>query len=163
MANELIDFPRTMATLEQLAQDVKAGYIDQLEKNGHPTMYGQNRLSDTISTVVTVDGHSFTASLRMNEYWKYLEKGTAPHWPPRDAILKWVEIKPVIPRPDGNGRIPSPQQLSFLISRKISEVGTKGTHGFQTARDAIVPTYYERIEASLAGDIGDYLKAMYSW
>ena len=163
MADELMAFPRTEAVLRQLAEDVKAGYISMLEKEGHPTKYGTDRLTDTITTEVTVDGHSFTASLRMNKYWEYLENGTRPHWPPEAPIARWVEVKPVIPRPDGNGRIPTPKQLTFLIRRKISEVGTEGTHGFEKTREAILPMYYEKIEEALTADIGDYIRTFFTW
>lgn len=164
-----MSFPRTEAVLKQLAEDVKAGYIDQLNKHGHPTRYGENRLSDTITTKVTIDGKSFTASLQMNRYWEYLEEGTGPargraqYWPPSSAIARWIEVKPVIPRPDGNGRIPSPRQLTYLISRKIHDVGTKGTHGLKTARDAIIPLYIERIENALTEDVGDYILKLFTW
>lgn len=163
MADELISFPRTIEVLGHLADDVKAGYIEQLNKHGRPTKYGTDRLSDTITAQVTVDEKTFTASLNMNYYWQYVEEGTRPHWPPSSAILNWVEIKPVIPRPDGNGRIPSPKQLAFLISRKIAKHGTEGSHDFQTTRDAILPMYYEKIEQALAEDIGDYVKAFLTW
>jgi hypothetical protein len=69
MAEELISFPATIAVLQQLADEVKAGYIDQLNQNGHWTKDGKDRLKDTITTVVTVDGKSFSASLKMNYYW----------------------------------------------------------------------------------------------
>lgn len=160
---ELMSFPRTVEVLGHLADDVRAGYIDQLQKHGHPTKYGTDRLSDTITAEVTMDGRAFTASLNMNYYWKYLEEGTRPHWPPSSAILNWVQIKPVIPRPDGNGRIPTQKQLAFLISRKIAEHGTEGTHGFETAREAILPAYYEKIEQALAEDVGAYVKAVLAW
>ena len=160
---ELMSFPRTIEVLGHLADDVRAGYIDQLKKHGHPTKYGTDRLSDTITAEVTMDGRAFTASLNMNYYWQYLEEGTRPHWPPSSAILNWVQIKPVIPRPDGNGRIPTQKQLAFLISRKIAEHGTEGTHGFETAREAILPAYYERIEQALAEDVGAYVKAVLAW
>ena len=158
-----MSFPRTVEVLGHLADDVRAGYIDQLKKHGHPTKYGTDRLSDTITAEVTMDGRAFTASLNMNYYWKYLEEGTRPHWPPSSAILNWVQIKPVIPRPDGNGRIPTQKQLAFLISRKIAEHGTEGTHGFETAREAILPAYYEKIEQALAEDVGAYVKAVLAW
>ena len=160
---ELMSFPRTVEVLGHLADDVRAGYIDQLKKHGHPTKYGTDRLSDTITAEVTMDGRAFTASLNMNYYWKYLEEGTRPHWPPSSAILNWLQIKPVIPRPDGNGRIPTQKQLAFLISRKIAEHGTEGTHGFETAREAILPAYYEKIEQALAEDVGAYVKAVLAW
>ena len=169
MEDELMSFPRTVEVLGHLADDVRTGYIDQLKKHGHPTRYGTDRLSDTITTQVEVDGKKFTASLNMNFYWEYLEEGTGPgrgrdrYWPKSSAIAKWIEVKPVIPRPDDNGRIPTPKQLTFLISRKIHDEGTEGTHGFQTTRDAVLPMYYEKIEQALAEDIGDYVYKVFRW
>ena len=164
-----MEFPRTIEVLGRLADDVRAGYIDQLKKHGHPTRYGTDRLSDTITAEVTMDGKSFTASLNMNFYWKYLEEGTRPHWPPPSAILNWVQIKPVIPRPPKTIK-PSKQtleslqkQTAFLISRKIAREGTEGTHGFETTREAILPMYYEKIEQALAEDVGAYVKAVLAW
>lgn len=161
MADELITFPKTEEVLKRMAEDVKAGYIDQLNVNKHPTAYGENRLSDTITTIVSVDGMKFSASLKMNYYWQFLEEGTKPHWPPSDAIAKWIEVKPVIPRPDGKGRIPTPKQLTYLISRKIYNEGTKGTHGFEKTRDAIVPFYVDELEKAFNEDVGFYIMRVF--
>ena len=169
MAEELLELTRTEQVLKQLAEEVRLEYIHNFVRSGHNTMYGRGRLVDTITTVVTVDGNSFTASLRMNKYWEYLEEGTGPargrdkYWPPSEAIAKWIEIKPVIPRPDGNGRIPTPKQLNFLIRRKIHDKGTRGTKDFAKARDGIVPQYYERIQEALTADIGDFLLKMIAY
>lgn len=164
MADQLLDFPRTAAVLQSLANDVRDGYIGQLKKNGHYTTRGSDtRLIDSVRTVVTVDGHSFTVSLKLNDYWIFVEEDTRPHWPPPDAIRRWVEIKPVIPRPDRNGKIPSPASLAYLIGRKIAREGTKGTHDLQAAKDAVIPVYTERIEAALAEDIGNYLATVFLW
>lgn len=169
MAEELISFPETTAVLKQLAEDVKAGYIDQLKQNGHWTRDGKDRLIDTITTEVTVDGKTFTASLNMNHYWKYLEEGIQPAgkfnnpgWKSFPFILNWVQIKPVLPRPDFRGRIPSPKSLAYLIVRKRNLVGDPGTHGFEKTRDAVLPTYYERIKDALTQDIGNYLITVFS-
>lgn len=169
MADELMSFPRTTEVLGHLADDVRAGYIDQLKKHKHPTKFGTDRLHETITTEVTVDGKTFQASLNMNHYWEYLEYGTGPgrgrdkYWPNKDAIAKWIEVKPVIPRPDGDKRIPTPKQLTFLISRKIHDDGTKGTHGFQTSREEVLPQYFEKIEQALSEDIGDFVKSYLAW
>lgn len=174
MANELISFPATTAVLQQLADDVKAGYIDQLNKNGHWTKDGKDRLIDTISTVVTVDGKSFTASLKMNYYWQFLEEGIAPAgkydnpgWKSFPFILKWVQIKPIIPRPPQTIK-PSKRSLESLQKSTAGAIvavrnikGDPGTHGFQKARDAVLPTYYERIKDALNEDIGRYLATFF--
>lgn len=169
MAEELIEFTRTGQVLMQLAEEVRMGYIKNLVRSGHPTYFGTGRLTDTITANVTVDGHSFSATLRMNKYWEYLEEGTGPargrdkYWPNSSAIAKWVEIKPVIPRPDSNKKIPTPKQLTFLISRKIHDKGIKGTHDLERAKEEVIPHYYALIEEALTADIGDYLWKMIAW
>ena len=169
--DQLLEFSETAAVLKRLADDVKAGYIDQLRQNGHFTTLGSNpRLIDSVETVVTVDGYSFTASLRLKDYWIFVEEDTAPHWPPQDAIRRWVEIKPVIPRPDASGRIPTPKSLAFLIARRMAGLspsglpgGTKGTHDLQKAKDAIIPMYMDEIAEALRTDVARYVRAVFRW
>ena len=173
--NELMSFPKTAEVLGLLADDVRAGYIDQLKKHGHPTRDGVDRLHETITTEVEVDGKKFTASLNMNKYWEYLEYGTKAHWPPLSAIQQWVKVKPLLPRPNDNGIRPTNNQLAFLIARAMAgkspnqaklknpNGGTTGTHGFETTRDAVLPMYIERIEQALSEDIGDYIKMYLTW
>jgi len=169
MADELLTFENTTAVLQELANDVMAGYKEKLIRDGHFTYYGKDRLVDTISTVVTVDGKSFQASLKMNYYWQFLEEGIQPlgkfknpGWASFPFILKWVEIKPVIPKPDGK-RIPSPKSLAYLITRKRNDVGMEGSHGFEKTREAILPLYYKRIEEALTKDIGVYILKVFNW
>lgn len=169
-----MDFPRTAEVLQSLANDVRAGYIDQLKKNGHYTTRGSDRrLIDSVETVVSVNGHAFTVSLKLNDYWIFVEEDTRPHWPPPDAIRRWVEIKPILPRPDG--KIPTPEQLTFLIRRAIAgkspnqaklknpNGGTTGTHDLQKTKDAVIPVYIPKIEEALAADISQYISTVFLW
>lgn len=82
-------------------------------------------LSKSIKGIVKFDGKYLTVSIRMNEYWKYVEYGTKPHFPPLDDIRKWISVKPVLPRPTKSGKLPTENQLAYLIGRKISRFGTK--------------------------------------
>jgi len=176
MAEELMAFPNVEQALKDLAEVVKAAYIANLKANGRPTermsawmrSHYPGKLADTIETVITIGEEKFTASLKLNDYWKYVEEGAAPSgkfgnpgWKSYPAIADWVTIKPVIPRPDGNGRIPTPKQLAYLITRKITEVGTHGTHDLQMAKDAVIPNYIARVEDALREDVKLYvLKVM---
>ena len=115
------------------------------------------------------DGSLFAEFHVLNdEVWAAVKDGTYkgkfnnPGWKSFPFILRWVEIKPVIPRPDSKGRIPSPKSLAYLIVRKRNLVGDPGTHGFEKARDAILPTYYERIKEALTQDIGNYLLTVFA-
>ena len=175
MAEELLSLTNTKAVLQQLANEVMAGYKETLKMDDHITKYGKDRLVDTISTVVTVDGKSFSAALKMNHYWKYLEEGIQPAgkynnpgWKSFPFILQWVQIKPIIPRPPQTIK-PSKRtleslqkQAAFLITRKRNLEGDAGTHGFEKTREALVPVYIPRIQEALAKDIGEYLMMVLS-
>ena len=155
---ELLSYDHTRAVLEELAEEIRRNYREHLMDEGHYTTLGNDvRLVDSITAKVTFNGQEFVGTLTMNDYWKYVEEDTTPHWPPRDAILRWVEIKPVIPRPDSRGRIPSPQQLAFLIGRKIAQTGTEGTHDLQKSKDAIIPFYVPKIQEALRQDLYEYI------
>lgn len=71
----------------------------------------------------TWDGRYFNLVFNLEDYWKYIENGTKPHFPPLSAIEEWIKIKRIIPRPY-KGKVPSTKQLAYLIGRKISKVGT---------------------------------------
>ena len=155
----LIDFPNLKATLDDLARDIAQAYKDELTEHGHFTTLGPEarKLLNSIRTQVVVGDTAYEVQMTLEHYWKYLEEGTRPHWPPPGPIGRWIEFKPVIPRPDASGRIPSPKSLEYLIRRKIARVGTEGTHDLQTAKDNILPWYRERLEAALGRDLYDYI------
>ena len=155
MADALFNPDELMAVLEDLARDVREGYISQLEKHDRRAT---GNLIDSVYTTIEVNGSRYIVWLHLADYWKYVENGTRPHWPPPSAILKWIEAKPVIPRPDANGRIPTPKQLAFLISRKISEVGTKGSYDLKQTEDAVIPFYEQRIAEALHRDVLNYIE-----
>lgn len=93
------------------------------------------KLSDSLKYTIKFNGKIFSVSLRAESYLKYLEHGTKPHWPPVDAIREWIRVKPVLPRPLPNGKLPTREQLAFLIGRKISKYGTRPTHVLSRTKD----------------------------
>ena len=155
MADTLFNPTELTAILAELGENVRRGYVNKLVKNGHPTQ--ENTLARTVRSIVEVKGTRYEVSLELQDYWKYVEEGTKPHWPPPSAILHWIKIKPIIPRPDSRGRIPTPKQLAFLISRKIARFGTKGTHDLKETTDTILATYEERIAEALGRDCFEYI------
>ena len=178
MANELIEYPNVEQALTELAEAVKAAYIANLNANGRPTErmsewmrnHYDGKLTDTIKVVVTLGNGKFVASLQLNDYWKYVEEGVAPSgkygnpgWKAYPAIRDWVDIKPVIPRPDGNGRIPTPNQLAYLITRSIVNNGTHGTHDLKMAKDAVIPMYIDRVEMALREDVRVIVLKTMNW
>ena len=165
MANELIQFDNLRAVLEEFAQEFKDQYRAGLLSHGRFTQYGEDRLVDSVDAnqvqaMVREGDEAWTVTINLNEYWKYVENDTRPHWPPPSAILRWVEIKPVIPYPDAKGRIPSPRSLAFLIGRKISREGTTGSHDFRDSREAVLTRFRTRIRVAMAKDVQNYVRAL---
>lgn len=156
MINELFDPTELVDILRELGENVREGYVNKLIRNGRPTT--ENTLASTVTSQVEVNGTTYSVVLNLQEYWKYVEEGTRPHWPPPSAILHWIEVKPVIPRPDEKGRIPTPKQLAYLIGRKIAREGTKGTHDLRETTDTLLGYYEDRIKEALETDCLRYIE-----
>lgn len=155
---ELYGIPHLTQVLEELGREVAEQYKNNLRESGHATQ--PDHLINSITTAVVVDDKAYRVTMELNDYWKYLENGTAPHWPPVDAIRSWIDYKPVLPRPGKDGRIPTPNQLAFLIGRKIARDGTEGTHDFEEARDETVARWEQRIREALVEDVRTWLTAI---
>lgn len=108
-----------LTSINQIASNFLAIYKQQLQNNKTT-----GSLANTASYMTKFDGRYLTISLNLQDYWKYVEDGTKPHFPPIEDILQWIKVKPVLPR-KRNGKLPTQKQLAYLISRKISKVGTK--------------------------------------
>lgn len=79
--------------------------------------------------------------------------GSRPHFPPVSAIKSWVERKNIQPHPDSKGRLPSINQLSFLIARKISVTGTPKHDYYDKATEEILAQYQTQIQEAFSEDI----------
>lgn len=162
---ELIDLSELQKVLQDLANDIRDNYKEHLQFNdryterGAPTGYSE-KLIDSVKTQVVVGDNAYEVTMTLNDYWKYVENDTKPHFPPPNKILEWVEIKPVIPRPLASGKIPSPKQLAFLIGRAISEYGTTGTHDLEKVKDGVIPWYKEKIAIALGHDMENYIRKL---
>lgn len=163
--DELIDFTELQQVLQDLANDIRDNYKEHLQFNdryterGVPSGYSQ-RLIDSVKTQVVVGDRAWEITMTLNDYWKYVENDTNPHFPPVSKILEWVNIKPVLPRPDSRGRIPSPRSLAFLIGRSISVHGTKGSHDLEKVKDGVIPMYKEKIAIALGHDMEHYIRRL---
>ena len=83
-------------------------------------------------------------------------------FPPVGAIMNWISVKPIIPRPDENGKLPSPKQLAFLICRKIHEEGIKPHPALATTIEELDKLYREKISEALGHDIIGYIRKVIS-
>lgn len=154
----LFNFERTEKALREYGERVAAAYREKMRGHDHFTL-SADTLINRVAVVVQKDGTSISVALRLADYWKYVEFGTRPHWPPPGALLPWIEAKPILPQPDRNGRIPTPQQLDYLIRRKIAREGTKGTHDLTESVEEINAKYLDYIADAVSEDIDAFTTA----
>ncbi|MCR5071202.1 MAG: hypothetical protein K6A62_04675 [Bacteroidales bacterium] len=153
--DNLLEFPELERILRDYADYFRNDYEQRLI--GHDR-YASGGLLDSIRTNIQVGETGYTVTVTLKEYWKYVEEDTRPHWPPPQAILRWVEIKPTLPRPYVlDGKEISPKSLAYLIGRKISRVGTKGTHDMAEAKADALNAFRADLKRALGHDVVNYI------
>lgn len=149
--DKLIDLPHVQAVMEEMAIAIRNEYQDNLIRNDR---IASGDLLNNIEYEVTRGDFTYTIYVKMKDYWYFVENGRkAGKWPPIQNILDWIKIKPVLPRPNAEGKLPTPQQLAFLIARKIGEEGTEGTQDLRKATDTIWDTFEDRLYEAIDEDV----------
>lgn len=152
--------------LNAYAKDAEETYKRILIREGKPA---SGNLLNSVHARVKIDNEAeYEVVLELADYWKFVEGGskgteTSPagavykaHWPPVNALLDWIRVKPVIPRPV-NGKLPSPNQLAYLIGRKIKTQGIAPVPAMEETIEQLNAKYLEGIKDALALDVRDYL------
>lgn len=121
-----------LTQIKQLASEFAQAYKQSLVADNK---LASGSLTKNIKSRVKYDGKWLEIILSLEDYWKYVEYGRKPgKFPPIDKIRNWILIKPILPRPLSNGKLPTTNQLAYLISRKIATKGIKPTYAL---RDSI--------------------------
>lgn len=111
------------------------------------------KLLNSIRYIFNKNNTSFEISMEMAEYWKYVENGRkSGKFPPISAIREWVNVKRVIPRPY-NGKLPTENQLAFLIARSISKKGIKPKPIFNDTLDDAMNDFENGLEDAFTKDV----------
>ena len=112
-----------------------------------------NLISSIKPIEIEFSNNKMSGSISLASYWKYVEYGRkAGKFPPINKILKWIEIKPVIPRPN-NGIKPTNKQLAFLISRKIARDGIKPGNQLEEALNLSWAKNKDNISYAISADL----------
>ena len=148
---ELLSLPNVQRVLGEFAVALRNEYQDNLILHNR---IASGDLLNSVEYVIDRDGYTYTVSLMLKDYWYFVENGRkAGKMPPMDAILSWIKAKPVLPRPNAEGKLPTPQQLAFLIARKIGKEGTEGTQDLRKATDTIWDTFEDRLYEAIDEDV----------
>ena len=149
-----MEFDNLFKTLREYASRAVTLYKQRLLDDDKKA---SGQLIDSVSSEIKVGSDTFTVVLNLANYWKYVEDGRRPgKFPPPKAILKWITVKPVIPRPI-HGKLPTKKQLAFLIGRKIATEGIEAGHQLKETVDSLNAEYIPRLEAALQEDFNAYV------
>ena len=148
---ELLSLPNVQRVLGEFAVALRNEYQDNLILHNR---IASGDLLNSVEYVIDRDGYTYTVSLMLKDYWYFVENGRkAGKWPPMDAILSWIKAKPVLPRPNAKGKLPTPLQLAFAIATKIGKEGTEGTQDLRKATDTIWDTFEDRLYEAIDEDV----------
>lgn len=154
------EFPNLTRVLNEYGQGLVENYKAAL---GAESINASGELANSVKYVIDdkVKGR-FEVKLELLEYWKYVEYGRkAGKMPPISAIKQWIEVKPIIPRPMKNGKLPTTNQLAYLISRKIGLEGTKGRGVLSERIENANRVFWEDIEDAILKDLGIQLDVIF--
>lgn len=152
ISNEILQ--NFLSTLDEYAEKAKELYKRKLTDKGINASY---KLLNSVETVVRRNDDEFTVVINLEPYWIFVENGRGPgKFPPIDKILEWIRVKPVIPYSDNRGRLPTEEQLAFLISRKIAEQGTEGKHILAETITELNSIYLPKLQRALDEDFNRF-------
>ena len=169
--SNLINFDELNAVLADYAKEAEEIYKYQISLGGKNA---SRNLVNTIKSNVVVGENAYEVTLTLQEYWKYIEGGrkgktSSPPgakykaaFPPVDAILNWILVKPVLPRPSADGKMEKlrPKSLAYLIGRKIKEEGIEPHPALKTTQEELMKMYRERLSAALGHDVENYIRKL---
>lgn len=143
------DFLRVGDVLKDFGDVLVKRYGDKLSDS-----VASGQLLRTVKFSVQQGKGFFELLLHLEDYWKWIELGRSPgKWPPYWAIRQWIEVKPVIPEARGIPKPPTPEQLTFLIRRKIGRDGIRPKPYLQESINELIDAFYSALEKAFAEDL----------
>jgi hypothetical protein len=142
--------------LYQVAMDVAMDYKAELNAlNINATGNLQN-----VDFDVEINNGTYTISLILQDYWKFVEKGRLPgSFPNIGQLQQWIQIKQILPRPMANGKLPTEKQLVFLIGNSIKEKGIQPKPALDNALKKNA-THLNRIKEAVSKSLDKEIKQM---
>jgi len=150
------EYKEVYRVLKQFAENVKEDFRDELirhRKNG--------KLDKTIQIDVKSVGEDYTITIRVEDYWKYIESGRKPGtFPNLGAIIKWIRVKKILPR--NSKEVKTEKQLAYLIGRAIKKRGIKPLPLLDKAIDKNVKDLYKEMAKALQTDVEVILSNLFN-
>lgn len=153
MAEETLKLTRTIEVLNEYAQAWANAYKAELIAEGKRAT---GDLIRSVSGEVVIENDVYSAVLNVADYYKYVEWGRKKggKMPPISAILKWVQVKPVIARPNTlTGLVPTQEQLAYAIAKSIQQNGIEPTYALRETNNATFNAFEQRLKDALTEDL----------
>lgn len=151
-------FSRTEALLNSFAQTIVNRYREKIVD------YASGKLYKTIDYTITSKSDSYLVTINLEEYWKYIEKGRRPgaKMPPVEAIENWIKVRKILPRPvalkSGKQRVPTVQQLAYVIARSISRKGIAPRPFMRESIEDTMKDFQSKLSAAVREDVLENLE-----
>lgn len=146
-----MQFTNTQKVLNDFGKYLVEEYKDALILNN---VNASDNLYNSVRYILEANDKSISVSLNLADYYIFVENGRrAGKMPPIDKIERWIEVKPVLPTPSNNGRIPTVRQLAYLISRKIGLEGIKPKPLLQQSITNVWDVFEEYISEAITKDV----------
>lgn len=151
--SETMKFSRTEALLNSFAQTIVNRYRDKISE------YASGKLYKTIDYSITSQNDSYLVTINLEEYWKFIEKGrrAGAKMPPVSAIENWIKVRKIIPRPvtlkSGRQRVPTVQQLAYVIARSISRKGIAPRPFMRESIEYTMKDFQSKLSAAVREDV----------
>ena len=161
MAGVNIHYNIQWTSLYKVLEEYGKYFIDLARADlGANRSYASGKLGDTMTTDVQIYDDHFEVNIILQDYWKYVEKGRRPgKFPPPQSIINWISIKPINPYPTSNGKIPTTQQLAFLIGRKIATKGIAPKPFFEKNKKPTYDHFVTAIALAIDEDVARWVES----
>ena len=151
-------FSRTESLLNSFAQTIVSRYNDRISE------YSSGKLYKTIDYTITSNTDSYLVTINLEEYWKYISYGRKPgsRMPPVEAIENWIKVRKILPRPitlkSGKQRVPTVQQLAYVIARSIAKKGIKARPFMRESIEDTMRDFQSKLTAAVRDDVLENLE-----
>ena len=140
--------------IRNICEQIAQVYRDKMSNAG----YDPNGELMKFTWVTEYNGNLFQLYFNLPDYFQFAEYGRRPgKFPPPNEILKWIQFKRIVPS-SHSGKIPTTNQLVYLISRKIALKGTQGKHLLQETIDSTYDNLVDRLVEVIADNIENELE-----
>lgn len=145
-----MEFNNLIKALNDIGEMLVNKYREKLENEG---INASGKLSNSAEYRVEINDTTYEVQLWLEDYWRWVENGRkAGKFPPINKVREWIKVKPVIPR-EINGKLPTENQLAYLISRKIALKGIEAKNVLSRSLEDIENNVYNLLLEALVKDL----------